>query len=134
LARQGFRSGESYQRMAKVRAEALRQYPASAALFLKDGEAPPPGSLIQQSQLARTLYLLGLKGHRGFYEGEIAQALVKDVQAAGGIWTEEDLKQYQVIEREPITAQLPGDVRVVTVPPPSSGGVALVQMLNILHQ
>src|SRR5690606_33393570 len=94
---------------------------------------PPSGTVIRQPQLARTLYLLGLRGHKGFYEGEIAEQLVADVRAAGGIWTAEDLAGYRIVERAPLYAHSPGDVQVVTVPPPSSGGVALIQMLNILH-
>lgn len=134
LARHGFRTGHLYEQRASQRLSALQQDPTSAALFLDDGKPPAAGTLIRQPQLARTLYLLGLRGHAGFYEGPIARALVADVRQAGGIWTEQDLTSYRIIERTPLQASYPNGIRVITPPPPSSGGVALIQMLNILHQ
>src|SRR5690606_9276579 len=134
LAREGFRIGPTYERLARQRQDSLLRYPASRSLFLDQGQAPRSGSMLEQPQLARTLHLLGLRGHQGFYGGEIAEELVQDVRDAGGIWSLEDLAQCRVIEREPLEARLPGDVRVLTVPPPSSGGVALLQMLGMLHE
>lgn len=134
LARHGFRTGHLYEQRAAQRLSALQQYPTSAALFLDEGKAPAAGTLIRQPQLARTLHLLGLKGHAGFYEGEVAQALVEDVRQGGGIWTEQDLANYRIVERTPLQATYPEGVRVITPPPPSSGGIAIIQMLNILYQ
>lgn len=134
LARHGFRTGQIYEKHASQRLAALQQDPASATLFLDNGKAPVSGTLIRQPELAHTLYLLGLKGHAGFYQGEIAQALIEDVRRGGGIWTLQDLADYQVIEREPLQATYAEGVRVIVPPPPSAGGVALIQMLNILHQ
>src|SRR5690606_5589357 len=134
LARQGFRTGHLYEQRASQRLSALQQDPTSAALFLDDSKAPAAGTLIRQPQLARTLHLLGLRGHAGFYEGPIAQALVADVRQDGGIWTEQDLANYRIVERTPLQATYSGGIQVITPPPPSSGGVAIIQMLNILHQ
>ncbi len=132
LAREGFPADEHYLRMAGWRLEALRRYPASATLFLRQGELPQAGEKIIQSDLADTLELLAEKGRAGFYAGALAQRLVDGVKAAGGIWTLEDLSAYSVVEREPLRGTYQG-LRVTSAAPPSSGGVALVTMLNILQ-
>ena len=131
LAREGFRVDEHYRRMARWRLEVLRRYPASAAIFLKDGEVPPEGHLVRQPDLARTLERLAEQGRDGFYAGEVARQLVQAVRARGGIWTEEDLRGYRVVEREPVVGRY-GGYRIVSAAPPSSGGVVLVEMLNML--
>jgi len=131
LARKGFRVDEHYRRMARWRLEVLRRYPASAATFLKEGEVPPEGYLVRQPELARTLERLAEQGHDGFYAGEVARRLVRAVRARGGIWTEEDLRDYRVVEREPVVGRYRGH-RIVSAAPPSSGGVLLVEMLNML--
>ena len=132
LAREGFAVDEHYRRMAGWRLEALKRYPASAAIFLHDGELPQVGHKIVQPDLADTLQLLADKGKAGFYAGELAQRLVAGVKAAGGIWRLEDLSEYKVVEREPIRGSYQG-LRITSAAPPSSGGVALVTMLNILQ-
>ena len=131
LARDGFPADPHYRRLAAWRAPALRRSPAAAAQFLVDGEAPPEGHQIRQPALADTLEALAREGEPGFYAGPVAEALVVGVQAAGGIWTAEDLAQYRVIERPPITADYRG-WRLVSAAPPSSGGVLLAQMLHML--
>jgi gamma-glutamyltranspeptidase / glutathione hydrolase len=80
---------------------------------------------------ARTLERLAREGTDGFYRGDTARTLVEGVRAAGGIWTLADLDGYRVVEREPVVVEHRGH-RIVTAPPPSSGGVALAQILNIL--
>jgi len=131
LARDGVPVDPVYVRMATWRAEVLRDSPAAAAQFLAAGEVPAEGWLLRQPDLAETLELLAERGRDGFYGGPVGQALVDGVQAAGGIWTLEDLRQYQVVERAPVTGSYRG-WRIVSAAPPSSGGVALVQMLNML--
>ena len=131
LARDGFPADPHYRRLAAWRAPALRRSPAAAAQFLVDGEAPPEGHPIRQPALADTLEALAREGEAGFYAGPVAEALVVGVRAAGGIWTAEDLAQYRVIERPPITADYRG-WRLVSAAPPSSGGVLLAQMLHML--
>ena len=102
IAREGFRVDEYYRRMARFRLEALRRSPEAARILLMKGDVPPLGYLIRQPELANTLVALARHGHRGFYSGPVAKALVRAVQKAGGIWTLKDLAAYRVVERKPI--------------------------------
>ncbi|MBK1718891.1 gamma-glutamyltransferase [Thiocystis violacea] len=131
LARDGFPVDESYRRMATWRLAALRASPAASAQFLPGGEVPPLGYLLRQTDLAATLTALATQGCDGFYAGPLAERLVSGVRAAGGIWSLEDLARYRVVERAPIVAEYQG-WRLVSAAPPSSGGVLLAQMLNML--
>lgn len=133
LAQAGFKVTPHYRRMAEWRLAQLRRYPSTATVFLKNGEVPPLGHLVRQPDLARTLERLAEEGRAGFYDGRIAALLINAVQAAGGIWTSADLASYQVREREPLVGEYAG-TRVVSAAPPSSGGVALLTMLNILEE
>jgi gamma-glutamyltranspeptidase/glutathione hydrolase len=132
LARDGFQVDAVYREMATWRRDVLRASPAAAEQFLVQGEVPALGSLIRQPDLARVLETLAAEGRAGFYEGAIAQALVQGVQDAGGIWSLEDLAGYRVVEREPVVGHYQGWT-IVSASPPSSGGVALVQMLGMLE-
>jgi gamma-glutamyltranspeptidase/glutathione hydrolase len=131
-AQQGFAVDEHYRRMAGFRQEALRASPDAQRIFLQDGAIPAKGSLIKQPDLATTLELIASQGGKGFYQGELAQKLVEGVQEAGGIWTLEDLKNYRLLKRKPVYGTYKG-LKITAAAPPSSGGVALVQMLNILE-
>jgi gamma-glutamyltranspeptidase/glutathione hydrolase len=131
LARDGFPVDARYQQLAKFRLKALRASPAAAAVFLRDNEVPAEGTVITQPDLAATLSALAERGADGFYKGELAKRLVAGVRAAGGIWSDKDLASYQVVERDPVVGHYRG-WRIVSAAPPSSGGVALVTMLNIL--
>ncbi|MGM0595010.1 MAG: gamma-glutamyltransferase, partial [Pseudomonadota bacterium] len=133
LAREGFAVTEHYRRMAGFRLEILRRHPEAAALFLHRGEVPPLGHTIKQPGLARTLEALAEHGADGFYRGEVAAELIEAVKAQGGIWQQRDLSQYRVIEREPIRSHYRG-LSLTAAAPPSSGGVALATMLNILER
>lgn len=130
-ARDGFEVSEHYQRMATFRLETLRTSPAAARTFLKDGAVPPLGHRIRQPELARTLERLARGGRGGFYAGPTATALLAGIQAAGGIWSAADLHDYRVVERTPVRGTFRG-LNITTAAPPSSGGVALLQILNIL--
>jgi gamma-glutamyltranspeptidase/glutathione hydrolase len=132
LAREGFPVDDRYLRMAQWRLEQLRGNPVASAVFLRDGELPDLGVPIRQPDLASTLELLAEKGMAGFYRGELAQRLVAGVKAAGGIWELNDLTDYKVVEREPVRGSYMG-LRITSAAPPSSGGVALITMLNILQ-
>ena len=100
-------------------------------IYLVDGKAPPAGGVMRYPELARSLDVLAKGGADAFYRGPFTRTLVNGVQKLGGIWTLEDLANYRVIEREPIVATYQG-VRIVSAPPPSSGGVWLASVLNIL--
>lgn len=133
LARDGFVVDKVYRKMAQWRLEQLRKSPAASQQFLFKGDVPPLGSRQYQPDLANTLETLGREGFDGFYRGEIAKALVDGTRAAGGIWQKEDLAQYRVVERTPVVGSFMG-YRVVSAPPPSSGGVVLVEIFNQLAQ
>ena len=131
LAEEGFPVDVTFQQMARFRLSALRAGADAEDIFLRDGAVPAEGELIRQPDLAETLRRLADQGLAGFYAGETAQRLVEGVQAAGGIWTLEDLSGYTVAERSPLVLEY-RDARIVTAPPPSSGGVAMGQILNML--
>ncbi|MBI5612170.1 MAG: gamma-glutamyltransferase [Gammaproteobacteria bacterium] len=132
LAHEGFTISERYQKMIERRLPALADSPAAAAIFLPDGLAPEPGYRVRQPELAATLKRLASDGGKSFYHGDIARRLVEGVRAGGGIWTLADLAGYRPVERAPLRAEYRG-MRITTVPPPSAGGVALIQMLKILE-
>jgi gamma-glutamyltranspeptidase/glutathione hydrolase len=131
LARNGFAVTPHYRRMAGFRLAVLRDSPAAASIFLVDGQVPPLGHLVRQPDLAATLEALAESGAEGFYSGPVASRLVDGVRAAGGIWRQEDLAAYRVVEREPIRGAYRG-MRITSASPPSSGGVALVTLLNVV--
>ncbi len=130
-ARQGFKIGERHHRLLMYRKKLLQQFPESARIFLANGKVPQSGTLLRQPDLANTLERLAKYGRAGFYQGETAQRLVQAVQEAGGIWTLEDLRQYRVIEREPIKGTYK-NIKISSAAPPSSGGLVLLETLNIL--
>ena len=131
LARKGFTIDEHYQRLAKFRLQALRASRSSAKVFLENKEVPSPGFIIKQPDLAKTLETIAKQGKDGFYSGPIAKKLVDGVRKSGGIWSMKDLIEYSVIERPPLQGQYQ-DIHITATAPPSSGGVALLTMLNIL--
>jgi gamma-glutamyltranspeptidase/glutathione hydrolase len=111
----------------------LARWPSSAKIFLKpDGSALSAGDRLVQSDLADTLAAIARDGPPAFYDGPIAQKLAAAVQAAGGVMTADDLKNYRAVEREPVRGTYRG-YDVISMPPPSSGGVELIEMLNILE-
>ena len=132
IARDGFPVYERLERGYARRAEVMRRYPGSVAVFEADGDALQVGEVLRQPDLARTLERLASDGFDGFYEGDVAARLRAGVEASGGRWTADDLSGYAVRERAPIEFDY-RDWRVVTAPPVSSGGVALAQMLQILE-
>jgi gamma-glutamyltranspeptidase/glutathione hydrolase len=111
----------------------LARWPSSAQIFLKpDGAVLAEGDRLVQPDLADTLSAIARDGPRAFYEGAVAQKIAAAVQAAGGVMTADDLKNYRAVERVPIRGTYRG-YDIVSMPPPSSGGIALVEMLNILE-
>lgn len=132
LAEEGFPAYPKLIDMMKWRRETMLRWDAAPRVFLRDGEIPAEGETIRQPDLAATIRALAEHGKAGYYEGEVARKLVQGVRDAGGIWTLEDLRGYDVVEREPVTFDF-HDMKVVSAPPPSSGGAALATMLNILE-
>lgn len=118
---------------APVNVKRLSQFPESKHIFLRDGRFYQAGERLVQKDLARTLARIRKGGAREFYEGRTAEQLVAFLSRNGGLITAEDLKNYRVVEREPLVGTYRG-YQVVSAPPPSSGGVALLEMLNILEQ
>jgi gamma-glutamyltranspeptidase / glutathione hydrolase len=111
----------------------LAHWPSSAKVFLKaDGTPRPVGDRLVQSDLADTLTAIASNGKHGFYEGAVADKIAAAVQAAGGVMTTADIGGYSVFERSPVRGSYRG-YDIVSMPPPSSGGVELIEMLNILE-
>ena len=132
IANEGF---PIYARLARgyaERHEVMERYPGTREVFLRNGRAPQEGDLFRQPELAATLERLATGGFDGFYRGTTAKRLLAGVKAAGGKWTAGELAGYRVREREPLRFEYDG-WEVVTAPPPSSGGIALAEMLQILE-
>jgi len=112
----------------------LARWPSSAKIFLKpDGSAPAAGETLKQPDLAASLAAIAQRGPRAFYRGTIAEKIVASVKAAGGQMTLADLRNYRPIVRTPVRGTYRGHA-VVSMPPSSSGGVHIVEMLNILEK
>jgi gamma-glutamyltranspeptidase/glutathione hydrolase len=131
LARDGFKPDPRLREAIAGQQKDLRRWPASAAKFLPNGKPPVEGKLWRDPDQAKTLEAIAAHGNDGFYRGPTAKKLVDAVRAAGGNWTLADLESYQAKEREPISVDYRG-YRIITAPPPSSGGVAIAEILNIL--
>ncbi|MDQ7996990.1 MAG: gamma-glutamyltransferase [Luteibacter sp.] len=131
IAKEGFQPDSRFLGTIEDRKDVLARYPASSAIFLPGGKVPSSGWTLRQPDLAKTLERIAARGHDGFYKGETAKLMVSASRAAGGNWTAADLDGYKVKEREPLSVDYKG-YRIVTAPPPSSGGVAIAEVLNIL--
>lgn len=130
-AEDGFEVYPRLVRHIKNKQQVLQRYPASAAIYLPEGKPLQVGDTLVQKDLAETLKQVAEHGAAGFYSGEIANKLVKSNRDHGGIWTLDDLKNYRIKERDVITTTYRGQ-QLITAPPPSSGGIAVATMLNIL--
>lgn len=130
LAREGFPLNERL-RGGIVSKKDTFNAGAAAKVFLVKGEVPAVGTVIKQPELAKTLTTLAEQGAAGFYKGPVAKQLVDGVKKMGGIWSRQDLESYQVKERKPVYGEYRG-ARIISAPPPSSGGIALINALNIL--
>lgn len=133
LAREGMTVDETLSESLAAAARRLARYPASRAVFLNaDGSPPAPGTTLVQSDLADTLQAIGERGPMAFYSGAIAERIAAAVQAAGGHMTADDLSAYRAVERPVVTGTYRGHT-IVSMPPPSSGGVHVIQILNMLE-
>ena len=129
LARDGFPL--AWEDAQDLRDEDLAKFPASKRIFQRDGKYYLPGEILKQPELARTLERIA-KNPDDFYHGAMARELAAAVAKGGGLITADDLAQYEVKEREPIRGTYRG-YDIISAPPPSSGGIALVEILNILE-
>ncbi len=132
LAAKGFDVHEHMVSSYEERREVMERFPGTRKVYLADGDGPELGERFLQPELARTLRLLGERGFDGFYRGETAARLIADINKHGGRWTPADLTAYRVKERAPIRFGY-RDWNIVTAPPPSSGGVALAEILQMLE-
>jgi gamma-glutamyltranspeptidase/glutathione hydrolase len=132
LARDGFTVSDGLARSLKGVLPTLKKYPASLAQFTKSGTPYQAGEVLKQPELVRTLTRIAEQGPAGFYEGETARLIEKEMQSHGGLITRADLKNYRARRREPIRGTYRG-CEIISMPPSSSGGVALVEMLNVLE-
>lgn len=130
-AQQGFVIGERHRKLLAFRLKTLQKNAQASSIFLDDNKVPKQKSTLIQLDLAKTLTQLANFGKQGFYQGVVADQLINDVRKAGGIWTAEDLKNYQVVERKPVTGEYKG-VKITSAALPSSGGIVLIEALNIL--
>jgi gamma-glutamyltranspeptidase / glutathione hydrolase len=110
----------------------LGRFPDSKRIFLKEGAFFEPGDTLKQPELARTLDRIRAHGAKDFYEGETARLLAADMKEHGGEIQLDDLRAYRAIERKPLEGKYKG-FGVITSPPPSSGGVGILQMLGVLE-
>jgi len=132
LARLGFILDQSDAASFKKTLLKFKKYKSSFKVFTKNGKVYKEGDVFKQPDLALTLEKINNDGKDGFYSGEVADLLVKQIQELGGYISKEDLKKYKPVEREPVIGTYRGH-QIISMPPPSSGGIALVELLNILE-
>jgi gamma-glutamyltranspeptidase/glutathione hydrolase len=132
LAEQGFVVSPQLEHSLANDNKALATDPESKRIFLRDGNPYKAGETFKQPELAETLRRIAQYGAKGFYEGATAKELAAQMQAHGGLITEADLKAYKEMERVPLEGNYK-DFHVITAPPPSAGGVGLLQMLGMLE-
>ena len=131
LADEGFLIYPQLAEAIQYRAKLLGDFPTTRAIYFRGDHPLGEGELLVQKDLAKTLRAIARKGKNGFYKGTIAKAIVAEMEARGGLMTQKDLDQYRVIYRTPVTSTF-HDAQVHAMPPPSSGGVLITQMLNVL--
>lgn len=133
LAEQGFLVDEKLALYLEYREKLLKKYPETKAVLFPNNQPLKQGAIFKQPDLAKTLTAIMNEGSAGFYQGVIADKIVSAVNQYGAEWTLDDLKQYQIKERIPLKAAIDG-YQVVTMPPPSAGGITLIACLKILSQ
>lgn len=131
LALRGFPASYWLSESLREHEALLTKFPNSRRIFLHNGDFYQPGEILKQPELARTLKRIARRGPRAFYHGAVASDIVRTEKRLGGIITLADLAHYQAKVRQPLEGRFRG-ATILTVPPPSSGGVALIEMLNIL--
>lgn len=132
LASKGFPVSHTLAKMLSVQQDQLGQWPATREIFFRDGRPLQAGEQLVQKDLARSLKLIVRQGGKAFYKGKIGEAIVEEMQRHGGLISMQDLASYRAMERTPVSGDYRG-FEVVSMPPPSSGGIHLLQILNILE-
>ncbi len=132
LAREGLLVSRGLERELRSEKDRLAAWPSTRSVFFRGGEPLKEGDLLVQKDLARTLETLAREGDEAFYRGVIARALEQEMTSHSGLITREDLAAYKPIVREPLKETYRG-YEIITAPPPSSGGVALFEMLHMLE-
>lgn len=131
LAEQGFPVYPFLAMALGYREDMLRNSPATKAMYFRNEKLLAEGDLLVQKDLAKTLKKIAGQGKDAFYAGDIARAIVEEMEKLGGLISQEDLRSYQVLSRTPIAGTFQ-NAQIRSMPPPSSGGVLIVQMLNVL--
>jgi len=133
LAQDGYVLSHRLANLFKAYADSLEKYADSKRIFLNNGKFYEEGDVLKQPELALTLGRMKKAGAREFYTGETARLIAEDMQANKGLITLEDLKNYQAKERTPLRGTYRGH-EIISMPPPSSGGIILLQALNVLEK
>ena len=132
LAREGFSLSQALVRSLEDQSELLSTFPESRRIFLRNGDFYRQGECFRQPELAHTLELIAQQGAKAFYQGEVADRIIKDMRENGGNITLQDLQDYRAKIREPVRGTYRG-YEIVSMGPPSSGGIVLLEMLNIIE-
>lgn len=132
LAEEGFPVYPALSKAIHYRMEIMQNFAGTRRIFLPDGKPLQPGEKLIQKDLARTLRLIAKNGRDGFYKGDVAEKLYKELKK-GGIFSPQDLETYEVKMHPPVTGNYRGH-KIVSMPPPSSGGTHIIQILNILSK
>ena len=132
LARNGFVLNHDLAEQFENQLRFFKKYPASMAVFSKDGQPYQAGDIWRQEDLAKTLERIAEQGRDGFYKGKTADLLIAEMERGDGLISHKDLADYRVKWRDPVRGSYRG-YEVWSMPPPSSGGVLVVQMLNMLE-
>lgn len=134
LAKDGFPASQRMEIILALQVPVMKQFPETAKVFLHGGEQPlKQGEIVKQPDLAAAIARMQKEGAKDFYEGRTGQLIAEDMKANGGTITLEDLKAYKAMEREPLKGSYRGHP-ILAMGPSSSGGTAVLQMLNILEQ
>ena len=133
LAQEGFKIDNNLYKAIKARHKVLKRFKSSSKIFLLKGKVPQVGQIIRNKELANTLKIVSNKGANEFYKGELAKIFSSELQKNGGIIKFSDLKSYKVYEVSPICGTYRKKYNVCSFPPPSSGGVCLIEALNIIE-
>jgi gamma-glutamyltranspeptidase / glutathione hydrolase len=132
LAEKGFIVNEGLANAFKNAFEHFKKFPSTMRYFSKNGQPYSAGDRLIQKDLAKVLKLIRDKGRDGFYKGKVADLIVEEMKRGGGLITYEDLENYQPVLRKPVVGNYRG-YEIISMGPPSSGGVCLIELLNILE-